>query len=58
LIEGPGILNAVFFMLEGQPIGLMAVGCTLILIATHFPSPTSLNKWLRKVFDAPAALAT
>ena len=51
MIEGAGVLNAVFFFLEGEIIGLAIVSCTLALLATHFPSPASLNRWLRTVLQ-------
>lgn len=51
LIEGSGVLNAVFFMIEGQPLGLLAVGCALGLITSQFPSPASLSRRLREALD-------
>ena len=52
LIEGAGVMNAVFFFLEGQEAALVAVSCVLALLAAHIPSPASLSNWLRKVLDS------
>lgn len=49
LFEGAGTINAIFFFLEGHGLALGATACCLALIAAQFPSPASLNSWLRSM---------
>ncbi len=55
--EGAGVVNAVFFMLEGEVLGLIAVATSLVLIASQFPSPAALNRWLRETLAGPSGAA-
>jgi hypothetical protein len=57
LIEGAGVMNAVFFFLEGEEVALVAVSCVLALLAAHFPSPASLSNWLRKVLGSETGVS-
>jgi hypothetical protein len=47
LIEGATIVCAVFFFLEGHPIGLITVACLLALNALQFPTTQAMSRWLR-----------
>jgi hypothetical protein len=42
LIEGPGFLAGVTYVVTGRPVALVAMGCAVVLLVVHLTSTTEL----------------